>query len=183
MSSQSTGRPSDYTQETAAKICERLTEGESLRSICRDEAMPSIASVFRWLGAHEIFREQYALARDAQADTLADEIIEIADTPLLGITTKTDEDGKIETTEGDMIAHRRLQVDARKWIAAKLKPKKYGDRIHQEVTGKDGAPIQYEDARDRNLQLIDRLSARISSPTPGETDSPDASTDSSEPDA
>ena len=176
------GRPSDYNADVAAEICARLVEGDSLRKICQDESMPAIATVFKWLAAHEEFVEQYALARDAQADTLADEILHIADTPQVGIKTKTTEKG-VEIMEGDMIEHRRLQVDARKWIAAKLKPKKYGDRIHQEVTGKDGAPIQYEDARDRNLQLIDQLSARIAGPTSSETPSSETGTDSPEPDA
>lgn len=83
----------------------------------------------------------YARAREDQADTLADQIIEIADTPMLGIKTKTDEEGNVETTQGDMIEHRRLQVDARKWIAAKLKPRKYGERLNTEHTGLDGGPI------------------------------------------
>lgn len=84
----------------------------------------------------------YARARDDQADTLADQIIDIADTPLQGVKTKTDANGKvIETTEGDMIEHRRLQVDARKWIAAKLKPRRYGERLNTEHTGLDGGPI------------------------------------------
>lgn len=83
----------------------------------------------------------YARAREDQADTLADQIIEIADTPMLGIKTKTDDEGNVETTEGDMIEHRRLRVDARKWIAAKLKPRKYGERLNTEHTGLDGGPI------------------------------------------
>jgi hypothetical protein len=67
--------------------------------------------------------------------TLADEILDIANTPVVGVKTKTNEKGEVETTEGDMIEHRRLQVDARKWIAAKLKPKKYGDKQEIEHSG------------------------------------------------
>lgn len=129
------GRISDYTQDIATLICERIVEGESLRSICKAEDMPAIRTVFQWLAKHEIFAQQYARAREAQADTLADEIIDIADTPMVGVTIKTDEEGKVETTEGDMIAHRRLQVDARKWIASKLKPKKYGDKLDLDHSG------------------------------------------------
>jgi len=133
-------RPSEYTLETALLICERLVEGESLRSICTADDMPGIATVFRWLDAHEQFREHYARARDCQADTLADEILQIADTPMPGVKTKITEKGT-ETIEGDMIEHRRLQVDTRKWIASKLKPKKYSDRVDHSHSGPNGGPI------------------------------------------
>ena len=102
--------------------------------------MPGIATVFRWLDAHEQFREHYARARDCQADTLADEILQIADTPMPGVKTKITEKGT-ETIEGDMIEHRRLQVDTRKWIASKLKPKKYSDRVDHSHSGPNGGPI------------------------------------------
>jgi hypothetical protein len=102
--------------------------------------MPTKRTVLKWLAALPDFVTQYARAREAQADTLAEEILDIANTPQLGVRTETKGE-EVKTVEGDMIEHRRLQVDARKWIASKLKPKKYGDRIHQEVTGKDGAPL------------------------------------------
>lgn len=74
---------------------------------------------------------------------MAAEIIKIADTPVVGIKKKTNEKGEVETTEGDMIEHRRLQVDARKWAASKLAPKKYGDKL---ALGGDEAmpPIQHK---------------------------------------
>lgn len=137
------GRPTIYSEALALAICTRLTEGISLRTICLDEDMPSISAVINWLadGAHETFVAQYTRAREAQADRMAEEILEISNTPVLGIKTKTT-DGRTEVTEGDMIEHRRLQVDARKWLAARMAPKKYGDRIKQEVTGKDDGPIE-----------------------------------------
>lgn len=116
------GRPSDFTQETADKICEGLIEGKSLRSICRADDMPNAGTVCRWLSVHKSFREQYERARDAQADTLADEIIDIAD------DGSNDFMGEDEKYNGDAVARSKLRVDARKWVAAKLKPKKYGDK-------------------------------------------------------
>lgn len=68
---------------------------------------------------------------------MAEDILDIADTPQIGAVTKTKPDGSVETREGDMIEHRRLQVDARKWLASKLKPKKYGDRV--DLTNSDGS--------------------------------------------
>jgi len=110
------GRTSEYTQETADSICEQIADGRSLRSICADVGMPDKATVFRWLAAHETFRDQYARARESQADSLFDDILEIADTA---------EDAQLA----------RLRVDARKWMAGKLKPKVYGDKIGLDHSG------------------------------------------------
>ena len=111
------GRPSGYTDEIADDICERLANGESLRRICLTPNYPRQATVFRWIAANDKFREQYARAREAQADTLADEIIDIAD-------------GKRAEYEGGEadVQRDRLAMDARKWVAAKLKPKVYGEK-------------------------------------------------------
>ena len=141
------GRPSDFNDEICLKICERIAEGKSLRSICVANDMPTISTVFRWLAASESFQERYALAKKVQADVFADEIIDLADTPKKGVK-KVTKDGKVETTEADMIEHRRLQIDARKWMISKLAPKKYGDKTQLEHSGPDGGPIQTKDVSD-----------------------------------
>ena len=131
-------RPTIFSQEIVDQICERLVEGESLRKICKRADMPGISTVIRWLAddAHTAFRAQYTRAREAQADTLADEILAIADTPKLGTVTMTKAvtvagvtGVETKTKRGDMLGHRRLMVDSRKWLASKLYPKKYGDRL------------------------------------------------------
>lgn len=104
------GRPTVMTEEVKNEILSRLIEGESLRSITRDEDMPTIRTVMYHLRKDEAFFQQYALAREEQADTYADEIVDIAD--------KTDDPAKA-----------RLQIDARKWVASKLKSKSYGDKV------------------------------------------------------
>lgn len=124
-----------YTQEMADRICEQLADGKSLRAVCDEPGMPSEAAVRAWaLDDIEGFAAQYARAREIGYDRLADELLEIADTPQTGVKTTTKATGT-ETTEGDMIEHRRLQVDARKWMLAKMLPKKYGDKLTTEVTG------------------------------------------------
>lgn len=125
------GRPSDYTPELADEICTRLANGESLRAICasdRDDWMPSIGTILRWVSEKPEFREQYARAREVQAETHADDIVTIADGPAEG-------DDSVKT------ARDRLRVDSRKWVASKLLPKKYGDKLQQEVSGPDGGAI------------------------------------------
>jgi hypothetical protein len=133
-----TGRPSDYTEDLAAAICVRLSDGESLKGICADTDMPGRSTVFRWLAAHERFRDMYARAREDQADTLADEIVGISDES--EVTTKMDGEEVRLNLDATAVARNRLRVDARKWVAAKLKPRKYGER--QVLAGDPDAPIE-----------------------------------------
>lgn len=134
------GRPSKFTQEIADEICERMASGESLRFICVEHKMPNRATVARWLSTNDAFRDQYTHACELRSDEMFDQMMEIADTPLLGTKSVSKASG-IEITEADMIEHRRLQVEARKWALGKMAPKKYGDKITQELTGAGGAPL------------------------------------------
>lgn len=136
----SLGRPSEYTADIAAAICAELASGKSLRSVCYSPSMPDKSTVFRWLGAFPDFRDQYARAKEESADALVEDMLAIADDGLND--TYTDEDGN-ERTMPDVIQRSKLRVDTRKWIASKLKPKKYGDKVQQEVTGADGKPQEH----------------------------------------
>lgn len=107
--------------------------------ICAGDSMPGATTVYRWLGENEVFREQYARAREDQADTLADEIIDIADEQ----AEVTKEDG---TTYDPDVGRDKLRVDARKWVAAKLKPKKYGDKVDVAHSGDMRVTIAATDA-------------------------------------
>ena len=88
--------------------------------------MPNKATVFRWLAAHEAFSDQYAHARDSQADTLFDDVLAIAD----------QYDTLSEALNPDLIQRAKLRIDARKWMAGKLRPKKYGEKLELEHGGK-----------------------------------------------
>lgn len=129
------GRPSTFTAELAAKICEQLAAGLSLRAICREDGMPPEATVRLWV-VDDVsgFAAQYARARDIGLDAMAEELVAIADTPQIGTKSVSKVTG-LEVTEGDMVEHRRLQVDARKWYLSKLAPKKYGDKQQIEHSG------------------------------------------------
>lgn len=139
------GRPSIFTPELADLICERIANGESLRSICRDDAMPACSSVFKWLNENKSFSEQYARAREAQADALFDDVLDIADDARNDWMETHAEDSMGWRVNGENIQRSRLRVDARKWMAGKLAPKKYGEKVTTELTGKDGGAIQTED--------------------------------------
>lgn len=139
------GRHSTYTSEIAAAICERLASGESLRAICRTEGMPAHPTVLGWvLDDVNGFGDQYARSRQIGLDVMAEELMEIADTPVEGERREETADGTKVVRE-DMLGHRRLQVDTRKWYLSKLAPKKYGDRTAMELTGADGGPVQISD--------------------------------------
>ena len=104
--------------------------------------MPSKTSVMRWLGANPAFRDQYARAREMQAEHWADEIIEIADDVTNDYITKERGDGsKYEAVDGEHINRSRLRVDTRKWLMARLAPKKYGDRVTNELIGNKDSPL------------------------------------------
>jgi hypothetical protein len=118
-------------------ICERIAQGESLQAICKSDGMPSRQAVLKWLASDPEFVAQYARAREEQADHYADEIVAIADEPPDLITRSTgDGEEDVEVAlDGAAIQRQRLRIDARKWVAAKLKPKRYGDKVDVEHGG------------------------------------------------
>lgn len=120
-------RPVVYTPEIAAKICALLVDGCSLRTLCAKPGMPALSTLLTWLGENPDFREQYALAREMLAETLADEIVEIAD--------------EAQGCDTAGVNAAKLRVDSRKWVAAKLWPKKYGDKLTPETSGKEGGAL------------------------------------------
>ena len=121
------GRPPSYTDELADEFLDRIAHGQSMRSICKLDHMPSCTTVIKWLKDKEDFLERYARAREAQADYLAEETIEIADDATNDWMENNDPDNPGWKANGEHIQRSRLRVDARKWFASKVAPKKYGD--------------------------------------------------------
>lgn len=119
------GRPPSYTKKKANLICEKLAEGKPLIKICKMKGMPSQTTVMNWLWKEspyqKEFLEKYTRARAQQAEIFADEIISMAD------DVKQD------------VKRSALQVDTRKWVASKILPKKYGDKL--ELSGDKDSPI------------------------------------------
>lgn len=113
----------------ADKICERIADGESLKAICEEEGMPSKATVFKWLGQNASFVDKYARAREAQADALFDDILSIADDGRNDWMERRGEEDAGWVANGENIRRAQLRIDARKWMAGKLRPKKYGEKL------------------------------------------------------
>jgi hypothetical protein len=142
-----TGRPSVYSLELADKICERLACGESMRSVCRDDAMPAMSTLFKWLREIPQFSQQYEKAKEESAEALMEDILDIADNDVKAPVIVDGEPviigGKVvERVDSAAVSHAKLRVDARKWAASKLKPKKYGDKLN--VGGQEDNPLKID---------------------------------------
>ena len=137
------GRPSDYNLDIAHEICIRLSGGESLQGICKQEGFPCQQTVYSWLMKHPEFLEMYTRAREEQADTYADQIVAIADEDP-ELSPLYDKDGNVVDLKIDSgyVAYQKQRIEARKWTAMKLKPRKYGDRITH--SGDDDNPVVIE---------------------------------------
>lgn len=107
-----TGRPSLYTDDMAEEICRRIANGETLTAICREPDKPHRVTVMRWMLDHEAFRSDYARARREAPHAWADEIVDKA------------RGARPETAQAV-----RVQIDALKWIASRLLPRIYGERV------------------------------------------------------
>lgn len=135
------GRPTKITPEVQQEILERLTQGESARSICKDAHMPHWSAFCRFKRdpKNKEFLDQYALA---WADGLAAWEHEI-DCIAADSSRDFQPDGKGGVKSDNTAVNRdRLRVDTKKWIMSKRMPHLYGDKVQQEITGKDGAALQ-----------------------------------------
>jgi len=127
---------STYTDDVALVICERIADGESLKAICEDDGMPARSTVFKWLAEQSTFSDMYARAREEQADAIFDEILDIADDARNDwMKRHSDEGGTDYQLNGEHVQRTRLRIDARKWMAGKLRPRKYGDKLELEQSG------------------------------------------------
>ena len=109
------------------RVLALMVEGKSTTAACAEVGI-NWQGFLNWVERSPDNKERYARARSQLLERMAEEIHEIADTPMLGETTTVRPDGSVEVKAGDMIEHRKLRIDARKWTLAKLMPQKYGDR-------------------------------------------------------
>ena len=130
------GRPTTFTQEVADEICERLAHGETLRKIVLDEHMPAQKSIYRWLESNDSFRQQYTQARAEQADYYAEMIID-------------------ESFGAHDAAIGRLRMDALKWAASKIAPKKYGDKIELESNSTQNLTLSFSVPQRKDGEVIE----------------------------
>ena len=136
------GRPSTYTEEMGNLICDKLTEGMSVRKLCKMDGFPNPSTIYVWIDRFPEFAERYARARETATEDMLEDILEIADDPT------------IDTQE------KRVRIDTRKWAMGKLKPKKYGEKTTHEVGNKEGEALKVDHSIDTvalTLRLADAL--------------------------
>ena len=124
MSDKKTGRPSTYSKDKAKDICQMIESGMTLLAICALPDMPAISTAYDWIDNDTEFADNYARARQRQADTFASMVMTEAFSA---------HDAQIG----------RLRIDALKWTASKLAPKKYGDKVEIEQTGQQNFKISF----------------------------------------
>ena len=142
----SVGRPVEWEEDNPVweEVVSRMATGKSLSSVLREPGMPPWATFNRMLRSNEQLRVAYDKAVQDRADKLADEIIELSDAVM--------PEGLRGPEASAWVQQKRLQVDARKWVASKLKPRTYGDRIDVSVV----------DQRISVIDAINEAQARVS---------------------
>lgn len=145
----SPGRPAAYTDKLAQAVLDKLAAGQALHQICALSSMPARSTVMMWV-ANDVngFSDQYAQARNAGLDVMADDVLRIAD-------------GRVGTNPVAVAAN-RLRFDARRWYLSKMAPKRYGEKTTTEITGADGGAILIDDAAraSRVAALLQRATVR-----------------------
>lgn len=138
-------RASTYDEAVLEELCARIAEGRGIMEVCRDEDMPSHTEVFRRMAKDEVFASRIARAREAQQDGEAERIVEMAD-------MATAEDWQVV----------KMRIWARQWRAARLAPKKYGERTTQTIEGGE-KPIEVREVT--QTEIARRLAAILTDAT------------------
>lgn len=139
MAKRKAGRPSSYDRAIADAICERIADGQPLRQICRDEMMPPWRTVYNWLQDNEDFSARFARAREIGFDAIAQECLDIADESAFDAIEG--ENGVLRANT-EFIQRSKLRVETRLKLLAKWDPKRYGEKVQQELSGPDGGPLK-----------------------------------------
>jgi hypothetical protein len=120
---------SDFTPEMGDRICAEIADGKSMRSICKEDWAPSRRVIFNWLRRYPEFKQNYDVACAERTESYVEELIEISDDGANDWMATNDPDNPGYRFNGEHFGRSRLRVDTRKWIAAKMLPKKYGDKV------------------------------------------------------
>lgn len=151
----------DTKAEVIDAVLVLVDDGKSLRQACKEVDFER-KTFEKWIAADPDLSSQYERARANRADKLFEEILSIADTVQVG-TVETLKEWGVEVKTTDMIEHRRLQIDARKWMLGKMAPKKYGDKVELEHSGeiRAGKKVDLSKLSIEELRVMKDLRAKI----------------------
>jgi len=114
------GRPTKYTEELVAEICDRVANGTPLREICREEGKPSWSTIYNWIAGNDDLFTRFARARELGTDAIAEDAIAILD----AIPERID-GGRMDSA---YVQWQKNRVEMRLKLLAKWNPRKYGDK-------------------------------------------------------
>ena len=138
-----------FEQDIADEILEQIaSSSKSLDTILHEkEEYPKISTFFKWLRSNDEFAKDYARAKDMQMDFLIEECISISDDGTNDYMTITKGDMQYNVEDREVTSRSKLRVDTRKWLASKLLPKKYGDKVELDIrkVGADAIDEEYVD--------------------------------------
>ncbi len=156
-------QPFERVEEIKYDLCNWVSHGKTLADFCRQDGVPKPATLYKWMEQDEVFSREFAHARKTGYDMIAMDMLRIADTPvdeyIREMTEESSTNGSMtreKITKKDATQHRKMQIDTRKWLLGKWDPKRYGDVLKAQVTGKDDGPIQSE----TNVNVDDEALAR-----------------------
>lgn len=155
-----------YTHEQSIEICDWIASGRTLASYCREHG-PNRQTIYNWLVEQPDFRTRLDVAREVGFDNIADEMMEISNTPQAGVEVEESDKGT-KTKTKDMIDHRRLQIYTREKLLAVWCPKRYGPRSLTEISGPDGGPVKItDDERQARITAMLAMAAKRKADTEG----------------
>jgi hypothetical protein len=138
------GRPTRFTPSLARKILGQLSAGVPLTIICSEPGMPCDDTVRNWAAADTVFSRDIARAREAGFDRIALDALAIADAGENDTIAFEKNGHEIEIPDKEWILRSKLRVETRLRLLAKWDPKRYGEKITQEISGPDGGPVKTE---------------------------------------
>jgi hypothetical protein len=136
------GRPSSYTPEIGARVCELIESGQSLLDIESRDDMPSHPTVAKWLADFPDFAAGYARARRIYIDRMGDEILAISDDARNDWMDRQQGEDTVRVVDHEHVTRSKLRVDTRKWVLSKLRPDQYGDRVAHQMLDEHGKPAK-----------------------------------------
>jgi hypothetical protein len=151
------------TDELFDEICERMVDGESVRTICKDDHMPAISTLMKILNQNPDRSAQYARALQMRADAMFEEIMDISDDGSNDYMLRNADDPTSIVLNGEHVQRSKLRVDSRKWALGRMNPKKYGEKTF--IGGVDDAPVKVQntiDVSNLSLQELETLEKVLS---------------------
>lgn len=174
-------RPTTFTQAIADAICDRLIRGESLAVICDEQGMPSTGTVRYWRNRNAVFAAQYEAAREAQAEAIFDEILDIADDARNDWIERETRNGSYVALNKEAVARSNVRISARQYVLGRMNPRRFGDKAQLDLTSSDGtmSPSNMTDeTKAARLTAIHReaqkrVSEKLKAAAPAEDDGSD----------